>query len=423
MTKKTKRNGGRSVAVIDGVRTPFCKRGTELRDLGALDLGALCVAELWHRHALDGGLIDKVVFGQVIPSLEAPNIAREIVLRGGLDTRTDACTVSSACITSYRSVVDAAHAIRCGDIDVAIAGGADSASQVPVQISNGLVAAVDEARSADSVREGIQVLASVELGDFVPQAPALAEISTGLTMGESAEWMAKVRDISRAAQDDFAHRSHQRAARAWEQGHFDREVMQVFVPPEYAPVDKDNLVRDNSERDAYAQLRPAFDTEHGTLTAGNASPLSDGAAAVLLMSGEKAAELGHTPLGFIRSHAFAAVDPRDELLIGPVDAIPVALDRAGMSLADIDLVDLHEAFAAQTLAVLQELERRDVGVIADDALNVGGGSIALGHPFAATGARQITQTLHELRRRDQQTALCSACAAGGLAAALVLEAA
>jgi acetyl-CoA acyltransferase len=252
-------------------------------------------------------------------------------------------------------------------------------------------------------------------------------------MGESAELMAQKNAIPRAAQDEVAYRSHARAAAAWEAGRFDGEVMHVPVPPRYDRVSaRDNIVRKDASVEALAQLRPVFDRRYGTVTAGNASPLTDGAAALLLMSEEKARALGIEPLGYVKAYAYAALDPKDQLLQGPAYAAPVALDRAGLRLADMDLVDMHEAFAAQVLSNLQafasrafaekELGRREpLGEVDPAKLNVNGGSIALGHPFAATGARMILQTLRELKRRGGQHALLTVCAAGALGAALVLE--
>jgi acetyl-CoA acyltransferase len=254
-------------------------------------------------------------------------------------------------------------------------------------------------------------------------------------MGEATERMAKDNGISRKAQDEFAHRSHVLAARAWEEGRFTEDVMPVHIPPDYGEtLERDNLVRSDSDLAKYAELPPVFDPKHGTITAGNSSPLTDGASALLIMLEEKAKALGLPILGHVRSYAFTAVDPADQLLIGPVFATPVALDRAGVTLDDMDLIDMHQAFSAEVLSVIQKFEsaefarerlRRDrpIGNINWDKLDVNGGSIALGHPFAATGARQIMQTLRELKRRDGKLALCTACAAGGMGAAMVLEAA
>jgi acetyl-CoA acyltransferase len=268
----------------------------------------------------------------------------------------------------------------------------------------------------------------------VPVPPAIAEFSTGLSMGESAEKMAKENHISREAQDEFAHRSHTMAAKAWAEGKFDDEVMEVFVPDRFnESIREDNLVRKESSIEGYAKLKPAFDRKHGTVTAGNSSPLTDGASALLLMREDKAKAQGFDVLGFIRSYSFAALDPAGQLLMGPSYATPIALERAGIELSDLDLIDMHEAFAAQILSNTQAFESKEwaeknlgrsekIGDIDWDKFNVTGGSISIGHPFAATGARQITQTLRELKRRGGNLALCTACAAGGLGAAMVLEA-
>ncbi len=379
---------GRRAAVVAGLRTPFVKAGTDFRDLSAVDLGALVVNELVARTGIPPKEVDSVVFGQVIPSSTVTLIGREMVLRTQLPRSVQAHTVSRACATSIQTTTDAADQIQLGHSDCAISGGAES---------------------------------------------ALKEPTTGLTMGESAEMMAQKNGISRAAQDEVAWQSHARASAAWESGKFEGEVMHVPVPPRYEKVSaRDNVVRKDTSVEALAQLRPVFDRRYGTVTAGNASPLTDGAAALLMMSEDKAKALGIRPLGYVKAYAYAALDPKDQLLQGPAYAAPVALDRAGLQLADMDLVDMHEAFAAQVLSNLQafasrefaekELGRKEpLGEIDPAKLNVNGGSIALGHPFAATGARMILQTLRELERRKGQHALLTVCAAGALGAALVLE--
>jgi acetyl-CoA acyltransferase len=290
-----------------------------------------------------------------------------------------------------------------------------------------------EVSRAKSLPDRLKILARLRPKDLAPVPPALKEPTTGLTMGESAEIMAQRNGISRQAQDELALQSHLRSAAAWEAGKLDGEVMKVPIPPDYDAVSsRDNIVRRDTTLEALAQLRPVFDRRYGTITAGNASPLTDGAAALVVASEEKAKALGLTPLGYVRAYAYAALDPRDQLLQGPAYAAPVALDRAGLRLADMDLVDMHEAFAAQVLSNLkafasktfaqEKLGRSEpLGEVDPAKLNVNGGSIALGHPFAATGARMIVQTLRELGRRKGQFALLTVCAAGALGAALVLE--
>lgn len=427
-------SSGRRVAVLGGVRTPFAKRGTALKNLSALDLGRIACAELLERLEIDPREIEQVVFGQVIPSLGWTNIAREIVLGIGLPPGVEAYSVSRACATSYQSVVSVAQAIRDGVIECGLAGGADSASDAPAAASPGLQRALHEAAAARTARSRLRAFGRVRLRDLVPRTLSPEEPSTGETMGQAAERMARENGISRREQDAFAHRSHVRAARAWAEGKFAAEVVPVHVPPRYEETfERDNVVRPDSDPARYAELPPVFDRRHGTVTAGNSSPLTDGAAAVLLMAEEKARALGLPILGFVKSYAFTALDPAGQLLLGPAYAAPKALDRAGLTLGDMDLVDLHEAFSAAVLSVLRawesaEFARRElgrsapVGRVEEDRLNVNGGSIALGHPFAATGARQIVQTLRELRRRGGKFALCAACAAGGMGAAIVLEA-
>jgi acetyl-CoA acyltransferase len=424
---------GRRVAIIDGLRTPFLKSVTAYKDMSALDLAKAVVAELVQRTGLDAEEIDQVVYGQVVPSTEAPNIAREIVLGTGLPHRIEAYSVSRACATSTQATANAAQAILVGDADVVIAGGADSLSRPPITYSDAFVDALMKANSARDPMSKAKAFFELKPKDLLPKPPALREMSTGLTMGESAEKMAKENGITREAQDAFAWRSHKKATEAWEKGIYAQEVMHLAVPPKYKDVvDKDGLVRPDTTVEKLASLKPVFDRKYGTVTAGNSSPLTDGASALILMDEKKAKSLGYTPLAYVRSWAFAALDPAWQLLMGPSFATPKALDRAGLKMKDVDLVDMHEAFASQMLSNLQAFEskawakkwlNRDeaIGEVPDEKLNIYGGSISVGHPFAATGARQILSMARELDRRGGGTALVTQCAAGGLGAAMVLE--
>ena len=427
-------SNGKRVAIVAGLRTPFAKQWSAYREVSALDLANIVVAEMLQRIDLDPHEIQQVVYGQVVPSVEAPNIAREVVLATGMPKDIEAYSVSRACATSYQSTVNVAEAIMAGTIDTGVAGGADSASNVPITVSKPLADALVAATKARSIGERMQAFAGLRPRDLVPVPPAIKEFSTGLTMGESAEKMAKENHITREAQDEFAHRSHSLAAKAWAEGKFNDEVMEVFVPNRFKEeIREDNLIRKDTAIEKYAKLKPAFDRKHGTVTAGNSSPLTDGASALVLMREDKAKAHGFDVLGFIRSYAFAALDPAGQLLMGPSYASPIALDRAGLKASDLDLIDMHEAFAAQILSNTQAFESKEwaekhlgrsekIGDIDWDKFNVTGGSLSIGHPFAATGARQITQTLRELKRRGGNLALCTACAAGGLGAAMVLEA-
>jgi acetyl-CoA acyltransferase len=424
---------GRRAAVVDGLRTPFVKAGTDFRDVAAVDLGALLVNELVARSRISPREVDSVVFGQVIPSSTVTLIGREMVLRTQLPRNVQAHTVARACATSIQATSDAADQIQLGHSDCAVVGGAESLSDAPIFASRRLAQSLVELSRARSMGERLKLVSRLRPRDFAPVPPALKEPTTGLTMGESAEKMAQVNGIPRAAQDAFALQSHQRAAAAWEEGRFADEVMHVPVPPRFERVStRDNMVRKDTTIEALSHLRPVFDRRYGTITAGNSSPLTDGAAALLLMSEEKARALGLTPLGYVRSYAYAALDPKDQLLQGPAYAAPVALERARLGLPDMDLVDMHEAFAAQVLSNLKAFASKSfaekelglpqpMGEVDPEKLNVNGGSIALGHPFAATGARMILQTLRELGRRRKQYALLTVCAAGALGAAMVLE--
>ncbi|HIF9179691.1 TPA: acetyl-CoA C-acyltransferase FadI [Photobacterium damselae] len=424
---------GERIAVVSGLRTPFARQSTAFAQVPAVDLGKLVVNEMLQRLDFDPKLIDQLVFGQVVQMPEAPNIAREIVLGTGMNVHTDAYSVTRACATSFQAVANVTESILSGSIEIGIAGGADSSSVLPISVSKKMAATLLALSKAKTMGQRAKLFSQLSLKDLMPVPPAVAEYSTGLSMGQTAEQMAKTHQITRQEQDALAHRSHTLAAQAWHDGLIRDEVMTTFPEPYRAWIDKDNNIREDSSLESYAKLRPAFDRKYGSVTAANATPLTDGAAAVLLMSEGRAKALGLTPLGYIRSYAFAAIGVEKDMLMGPSYATPLALDRAGISLSDLTLIDMHEAFAAQTLANVKmfgsaQFARdklgRDhaIGEVDMDKFNVLGGSIAYGHPFAATGARMITQTLRELQRRGGGLALNTACAAGGLGAAMILEA-
>ncbi|MEQ9920469.1 acetyl-CoA C-acyltransferase FadI [Pectobacterium brasiliense] len=423
---------GDRIAFVSGLRTPFARQATAYHGVPAIELGKLVTSELLVRTGIDPELIELLVFGQVVQMPEAPNIAREIVLGTGMSVHTDAYSVSRACATSFQAVANVAESIMAGMVDVGIAGGADSSSVLPIGVSKALARTLVDMNKARTLSQKLKLLSGLRPKDLLPVAPAVAEYSTGLRMGDTAEQMAKTYGITREEQDELAHRSHKLAAQAWESGVLRDEVMTAYVPPYDKALSEDNNVRHDSALEQYSRLRPAFDRRHGTVTAANSTPLTDGAAVVLMMSESKAKSLGITPLGYLRSYAFSAIGVQRDMLLGPAYASPLALARAGVTLADLTLIDMHEAFAAQTLANLKlfasdEFARNQLGRNAalgevDRAkFNVLGGSIAYGHPFAATGARMITQTLNELRRRGGGLGLTTACAAGGLGAAMVLE--
>jgi len=426
------KGNGRRVAIVAGLRTPFTKSGTAFRALTSQELGKLVVAELVQRTSLEPNDIDTLVFGTVVPSVLAPNIAREVSLLPLLPKGIPAVTVSRACASANQAITDAADQIVLGHADVAIAGGAESLSNVPILHSRGFSDALVAASRAKSAPKRLGALARLRPRDLVPVTPAIAEPSTGETMGQSAEKMAKLNHVSREEQDQFALRSHRLAAAGTHDGRLTSEMMAVYVPPKFEAVaTTDNGIRSDTTLEQMQALKPVFDRRYGTVTAGNSSPLTDGAAAVLLMSEEAARASGYEPLAFIKSYAYAALDPGEQLLMGPVLATPVALDRAGLTLKEIDLVEMHEAFAAQVLSNLQGFESREwaqragylhpVGEVDRARLNVMGGSIAIGHPFGATGARITMTLINELRRRSGQFGLMTVCAAGGMGFAMVVE--
>ena len=423
---------GRRVAIVAGVRTPFAKAGTAFKSISAIDLGKLCVAELLQRTNLDGKEVQALVFGTVIPSVIAPNIAREVSLLPLLPKGVQAYTVSRACASANQAITDAADQIALGHLDVAIAGGSESLSNIPILHAQGFADALVLASKARTFAARLKALSRIRPKDLVPVTPAIAEPSTGETMGQSAEKMAKLNAIAREEQDHFALRSHRLAAAGTSDGRLTAEIMPVYVPPRFESVlTSDNGIREDTSYEALAALKPVFDRKYGSVTAGNSSPLTDGGACVLLMNEEKARALGYPPLGIIRSYAYAALDPGEQLLQAPVLAAPVALKRAGLTLKDIDLVEMHEAFAAQVLSNLKGFESKywaeragfsqPVGEVDRAKLNVMGGSIAIGHPFGATGARITTTLLNELRRRGGQFGLMTVCAAGGMGFAMVVE--
>ncbi len=420
------------MAIVAGVRTPFAKAGTLYKSLSAIDLGRLCVAELLQRTNLNGADLNAIVFGTVVQNVQAPNIAREVSLMPMLPKGVDAWSVSRACASANQAIADAADQIALGHMDCVIAGGAESLSNVPILHSAGFADVLMAANKAKSITQKLSAFSRVRPRDLVPVAPAISEPTTGETMGQSAEKMAKLNGISREEQDEFALRSHRLAAAGLRDGRLTAEMFPVYVPPKYEKIaTTDNGVREDSTLEQLAVLKPVFDKRYGSVTAGNASPLTDGAGAVLLMSEDKAAALGYVPLAYIRSYASAALDPGEQLLQAPVLAAPKALQRAGLTLRDIDLVEMHEAFAAQVLSNLRGFESQEwaeraglsqpLGEVDRARLNVMGGSLSIGHPFGATGARVTTTLCNELARRGGQFGLLTVCAAGGLGFAMVIE--
>jgi acetyl-CoA acyltransferase len=422
----------RRVAIVAGIRTPFARSGTMFRDVAAVQLARYAAKELLYRTEIDGREIDEVIFSQVVASVLTPNVAREVSLLPQLPPSVPAYTINRACASSAQAIHNAADQITLGNAEVILAGGVESLSDIPVLHSRRFSQVLVDASKAKSVGGRVAAFARVRPKDLIPVTPAIAEPSTGESMGQSAEKMAKENGISREAQDKYALMSHQRAATGTTDGRLTSEIVPWFGGREMDDVaTSDNGIRPDTSLEQLAKLRPVFDRRYGSVTAGNASPLTDGAAVVLLMSEDKARALGYEPLAFIRSYAVAAVDPGWQLLMGPAIAVPKALARAGISWSDLGLVEIHEAFASQVLSNVQAWGSKSwadrlglpgpVGEVDWERTNVMGGSIAIGHPFAATGARLVTTLANEMRRRDLQYGLVSICAQGGMGYAMVLE--
>ena len=412
---------GRRVLVLDACRTPFVRSGTAFRDQTSYDLGRTAIAGLLHRTTVDPAGLDLVVMGTVVADPDTSNVARESALAAGVPAQTPAFTVTAACISANVAFRDASLAVGSGSAELAVAGGTETLSDVPIRFSRPIRERLIASQKARGPAGYLKLLRGLRVRDLAPVVPPIADYSTQLTMGQNAERLAKRFGISRAEQDAYAEMSHRRAARATEQGLLATQIVPARVPPKFESVTTDNGIRGDTSMDKLAKLPPVFDRRFGTITAGNSSYLTDGASAVLLASEEGSRRAGIAPLAAIVSQAVTASDPLEELLLGPAYAIPLALGRAGLALSDIDVFELHEAFAAQMLAVLRLLEDRGVGSIDRERLNAWGGSLSVGHPFGATGGRLVATCCRRLIHEDGRFGLIAACASGGLGYAAVLE--
>lgn len=425
----------RNAVIVDGIRSPYVKAGTLFKDIPAQELGRIVVAELLVRTGIDPGVIDEVIIGNIAQPAEAANIARVIALMAGIPEKVPAHTVGRNCASGMESIAEAALKIAAGEADVVLAGGVESMSNIPLLFPKEFAEVMAEAARAKSAGQRVAAFAKVRPGYLKPiigLQQGLTDPICGLNMGETAEVLAKEFQISRQEQDEFALMSHQRATTATDLGKLREEIVPVYPPPKYdKAVDEDNGIRKNQSMEALAKLRPVFDRNYGTVTAGNSSQITDGAAAVLMMSEEKAKELGYTPLGMVRSYAFAGLEPQ-RMGLGPAHATPIALKKANVKFSEIELIEINEAFAAQILAnerVFKDKklakERLDLdtplGEINREILNVNGGAIALGHPVGSSGTRLVLTLLKEMARREKSLGLATLCVGGGQGAAIVLE--
>ncbi len=426
-----KKSNGRAVVLVDGCRIPFLRSGTAYADLTSYDLGRMALKGLLRRTGLDPAKADRVVMGSVVQNVHTPNVAREAALAAGFPNGVPAYTVSMACISSNQAVTAGVDLIESGQADVVVAGGTETLSDVPILFKRKVRKKLFEARKFKSPTDYLKLLRQFRPGDLLPEVPSISEFSTGQTMGQSADTLAVMFGVSREEQDAYALRSHRLGAQARDAGYLADDLVPALVPPDFDPIAADNGIRDDTSLEKLRSLKPVFHKPFGTVTAGNASFLTDGASATLLMAEETARTLGYAPKAYLRHYTYVAQDPGTELLLGPAYAIPEVLDAAGLRLGDLDVIELHEAFAGQVLAVLRALASQDfaartgraqpVGEVPMDRLNTWGGSLSLGHPFGATGARLVTMAASRLHREDGTLALLAACAAGGLGHAMLLE--
>lgn len=418
--------------LVTGGRIPFRRAMTDYKDLRAYDLARMALEGLIGRSGLNLESLDFVIMGTVIQDVDTSNIAREAALAAGIPDDIPAFTTTMACISSNVAVTSAMDKILSGSARSIITGGVDTMSDAPIRLKRRLRMRLMEAQKARSAKDWANIMKGFRPSELVPIPPSVTEFSTGITMGESCDRMTAKYGVTREEQDKYALQSHKRAGEATRNGWLDPELFPVDLPPDHELIRHDNTFRDDSTLEKMAKLRPAFGGKYGTITAGNASPLTDGASACLIMDRTLAQEEGFQPLARLRSYSYVGQQPDDELLIGPAVAVPRLLDKEGLTLDDIDVFEFHEAFAGQILTVLKALDSdrfakerlgrdRKVGEIPMDRFNCWGGSLSLGHPFGATGVRLLTTAANRLHKEDGELALIAACAAGGLGHAILLE--
>lgn len=442
----------RDVVIVEGVRTPFVKAGGAFKNVHAADLGKTVIKELIARTNLDVNVVEEVIFGNAGNPADAVNISRVVALGGGFPLKTSAYTVHRNCASAMESIASGYERIKSGTMDAVVAGGTENMSQMPLIMGPAFVKLFEKLGSAKTVGQRISILGSLLKADFkqiidmvstgpmaeTPYKPIISVMKgltdpfVGINMGQTAEILAKEFGLTREDQDQFALRSHQLAFKAIKEGRFKPEITPVFKGPDYKEVISDDMgPRENQSMEQLGKLKPFFDRATGTITAGNSCPITDGAAAVLLMSREKATALGYKPIARVRSYGFAGLEP-ERMGLGPVYSTPVALKRAGITMKEIGLIELNEAFAAQVLSCQKAFDSKEfaqnklgladkIGTISNDILNVNGGAIALGHPVGATGTRLVITLMREMQRRNVQFGLATLCIGGGQGGSIILE--
>uniref|UniRef100_V5GJ49 acetyl-CoA C-acyltransferase n=1 Tax=Anoplophora glabripennis TaxID=217634 RepID=V5GJ49_ANOGL len=421
---------GESVVLLDGVRTPFLMSGTDYNKLMPHELAKHALSGILKKTGISKDLVDYVIYGTVIQEVKTSNIAREAALAAGYNENTPAHTVTMACISSNVAIASAVGLINSGVYDLIVCGGVEFMSDIPIRHSRKMRSLMLRANKAKTLQQRLALLASIRPDYFIPELPAVAEFSSGETMGHSADRLAAAFGATRKEQDEFALRSHTLAQQAFEKGYL-TDLIPIQIPGQTKIIDRDNGIRVSSP-EKLAALKPAFIKPHGTITAANASFLTDGASACIVTTESKAKQLGIKPKAYLRNFTFVSQDPIDQLLLGPAYGTPTILEKAGLTMKDIDVWEFHEAFAGQILANFKAMDsdffaqkymKRNGKVGAPDLnkFNKWGGSLSIGHPFAATGVRLAMHTANRLVREDGQFGLIAACAAGGQAVAMILE--
>ncbi len=420
------------IAIVDGIRTPFCKAGGLFDSFEADDLGAYVVKELVARTGYPQDKIDEVIFGNVIQPIHATNIARVLAVKGGLPVKTPAFTVNRNCSSGLEAIITAANKIRLGDAEVILAGGTESMSGFPILFNKKAKNFLQKWSKSKSAKDKWLTLLKFRPSFLMPEIPTIADPLCGLTMGQTAEILVRDFKITRKEQDEFALRSHQRASKAIKEGFFAQEIIPIPIPPKNQTMQLiDDGPREGATLESLLKLKPVFEPITGSVTPGNSSPLTDGAAAVLLMKESKAKALGYKPLGYLGEYSYVALEP-NRMGLGPFFAIHKLLSKTGRKISDFDLIEINEAFAGQVLAVTKALDSKEftqktlnlnepLGAIDFEKLNVNGGAIALGHPLGASGTRLVLTLLKDLNRRHLNTGLVSLCIGGGQGEAVLLE--
>ena len=428
-------SSNREVVIVEGVRTPFAKAGTQLKNVHPVELGRVALIELIAKAELDPQTVDEVIIGNVGGPSDSVNVSRVIALKSGIPLKTSAYTVHRNCASALESITSGYEKIKSGTMDVVLAGGVESMSQMPLLFTKEFQDIFGEFAFAKTFGKKLAALKKMKLRYLKPRialVEGLTDPFEGINMGQTAEVLAREFSISRQSQDEFALQSHQKAVQAQKSGRLKEEMAPVFIPPKFKKsLYEDVGMREDQTLEKLQKLRPYFDRKYGSVTVGNSCPVTDGAAMVLLMSREKAESLGFRNFVKIRSYAFAGLEPK-RMGLGPVYATPLALKRSGLSLKDMGLIEINEAFAAQVLACLQAFGSQKfaeeklglgeaVGEIDPQKLNVNGGAIALGHPVGATGTRLVLTLMKEMKKTKTQFGLASLCIGGGQGGAIILE--